>query len=178
MTQTTAFLGEHESETTDIMIDSGSDITLISSKALDSLTTPVKVKAGQRINLVQVTGNAKISGYTPINLFVPTSQGKVKMPVEAYVVKGMTTPFILGNDFADQYSLSILWDESKCELQFGNSGIHIQLENSTGPGLVDDQGHTFKVAIGSDSPLMRRRLHKKQQRRCKMAKLILKTKEI
>jgi hypothetical protein len=29
------------------------------------------------------------------------------MNVEAYIVKGMKPPFILGNDFAEQYKISI-----------------------------------------------------------------------
>jgi len=50
--------------------------------------------------------NASISGYVWSRLYFHTPDGPVKINVEAYVVKGMTSPFILGNDFADQYSIS------------------------------------------------------------------------
>jgi len=65
------------------------------------MQNPPKVKQGQRINLVQVTGNTSISEYVEIDLYFHTPGGPVKINVEAYVVKGMTSPFILGNDFAD-----------------------------------------------------------------------------
>ena len=91
----------------DIIINSRSDITLISEKALGSLSEAPKIKKGQKINLVQVTGKASISGYVKLELYFCTKEGPVKIKVEAYVAKGMTTPLILGNDFADQYSLSV-----------------------------------------------------------------------
>jgi hypothetical protein len=90
-----------------MIIDSRSDITLISTKTLDSLSETPKVRKGQKINLVQVTRKASISGYVKLDLYFHTKEGPVKIKVEAYVVKGMTTPLILGNDFADQYSLLV-----------------------------------------------------------------------
>ncbi len=91
-----------------VIVDSGSDITLISQMALQTLTSRPKICMGQKINLIQVTGNSTISGYVNINLFFEMKEGPIKMNVDAYIVNGMTTPFILGNDFADQYSISIL----------------------------------------------------------------------
>src|SRR5882672_1689227 len=84
------------------------DITLISDKSLAEMQNSTKFRQGQRINLVQVTGNASISGYVDIDLYFHTPEGPVKINVEAYVVKGMSTPFILGNDFADQYSILVI----------------------------------------------------------------------
>jgi len=72
------------------------------------MQNPPKLKQGQRINLVQVTGNAFISGYVEVDIYFHTSEGPVEINVEAYVVKGMTSPFILGNDFANQYSISVI----------------------------------------------------------------------
>ena len=72
------------------------------------MQTPIKLQQGQRVNLVQVTRNASISGYVDIDLYFHTPDGPVKINVEAYVVKGMSTPLILGNDFADQYSISVI----------------------------------------------------------------------
>ncbi len=52
------------------------------------------------------------------------------MWLEAYVVKDMNTPLILGNDFADQYSLSILCENGNTSLKLGDSGHYIPLDNS------------------------------------------------
>jgi len=57
---------------TKAIVDSGSDITLISEKSLVKMQTSIKIRQGQRINLVQVTGNASISGYVDINLYFHT----------------------------------------------------------------------------------------------------------
>ena len=51
---------------------------------------------GQWINLVQVMGNASISGHVNIDLYFHTPDGPIKINVKAYVVKGMSTPLILG----------------------------------------------------------------------------------
>ena len=91
-----------------IITDSGSDITLISHKLLNSLPKPPKIHSGDRINLVQVTGSATLGGYVTSPLEFDTPDGSVTLELEAYVVKGMNTPFILGNDFGDQYQLSLV----------------------------------------------------------------------
>ena len=82
-------------------------------KTLNALLEIPKIKKGQKINLVQVIGKASISGYVDLDLYFHTPEGPIKIKVEAYVVKGMTTPLILGNDFADQYSLSDDWKEGR-----------------------------------------------------------------
>ena len=85
---------------TKVIIDSESDITLISQKSLSEMQTPIKLQQGQ-VNLVQVTGNASISGYVDIDLYFHTPDGPIKINVKAHVVKGISTPLILGNDFVD-----------------------------------------------------------------------------
>ena len=72
----------------DIIIDSGLDITLILVRTLETLLEAPKIKKGQE-------------------LYFHTKDGPVKIKVEAYVVKEMTTPLILGNNFTDQYLLSL-----------------------------------------------------------------------
>src|ERR1700743_3115231 len=116
-----------------LILDSGSDITLISSSVLNSIDPKPKNKNGQKINLIQVTGNASISGFIQLTIYFETQQGPIGMPIEAYVVKGMHADFLLGNDFADQYRLSILRNEAGSQLQFGDSGRFIPLENSISP---------------------------------------------
>lgn len=110
------------SELIRIIIDSGSDITLISEELFRSLSPPPKKINGRKINLIQVTGTARINGYAQIPIFFNTEKGPVNLEVEAYIVKGMSTPFILGNDFADQYQLSILRNEGNTKVSFGETG--------------------------------------------------------
>src|ERR1700691_5777437 len=64
-----------------VIVDSGSDITLISQKLLTKMLDQVKLRQGQKINLVQVTGNAFISGYMDIDLYFHTPDGPVKINV-------------------------------------------------------------------------------------------------
>ncbi len=129
-----------------IIVDTGSDITLISQKALNALPHPPRPRAGQKVRLVQVTGNATINGYVPLDLFFETAEGPVKLHVEAYVVKGMSTSFILGNDFAEQYSISLLRQGGETRVQFGDSGRQvIALDEVSSTELRDENGHTFQV---------------------------------
>ena len=85
------------------------------------MQTPIKLQQGQPVNLFQVTGNASISGYVNIDLYFHTTNGPVKINVEAYVIKGMSTPLILGNNFSDQYSISVIHQEESCKMEFGDS---------------------------------------------------------
>ncbi len=119
-----------------VIIDSGSDITHVSEKALSTLNGNYKIKKGQKIELIQVTGTSSISGFVNLDVFFTTDKGTVKISVEAYIVKGMTTPFILGNDFADQYSISTIRQEGESYLEFGDSGHRVLVDNSTGSSLI------------------------------------------
>ena len=85
------------------------------------MQTPIKLQQGQQVNLVQVIGNVSIFGYVDIDLYFHTLDGPIKINVKAYVVKGMSTPLILGNDFADQYSISVICQEGSCTIEFGDS---------------------------------------------------------
>ena len=144
-TQTLATVGSPEDALMKVIIDSGSDITLISLQALEELLQKPKVKTRQKINLIQVTGTSSISRFIDINIYFHTDEGLVKIKVEAYVVNGMTTPFILGNDFADQYSISTIRKEGETYLEFGETGRQIRVENSTGTPLIDELGQVFKI---------------------------------
>ena len=73
--------------------------------------------------------------------------GLVKIIIEAYVVNGMTMPFILGNNFANQYSISIIRKEGECHLDFGRSQRHLKVESLVDSAYLADQGLTFKVRV-------------------------------
>jgi hypothetical protein len=80
-----------------------------------------------------------------LDLYFRTEEGPVKIKVEAYVVKGMTTPLILGNNFADQYSLSVKRMEGRTFLEFGDSGWSLDIASSVASEITDEEGHTFKI---------------------------------
>ena len=125
------------------------------------MQTPIKLQQGQRVNLVQVTGNASISGYVDIDLYFHTPDGPVKINVKAYVVKGMSTPLILGNDFTDQYSISVIRQEGSCTIEFGDSNQRMAVNNSVSPPFLDKDGHTFKLYVLNSSA---KSTHQKNQR--------------
>src|SRR5258706_4075347 len=121
-TTTLLKLGDLDGPSAKIIIDSGSDITLVSPETLLQMPNPPKTHQGKQVKLSQVMAKTTISGYVDLPLIFNTDQGPVQTNVEAYLVKGMSTPLILGNDFTDQYSLSILSDNGQSTLQFAKTG--------------------------------------------------------
>jgi hypothetical protein len=59
----------------------------------------------------------------------------------------MSSPCILGNNFADQYLILVIQQEGGCNLEFRTSGQRMVVENSILPLFIDKDGHTFKVQI-------------------------------
>ena len=106
-------------------------------------------------------GNASISRYVDIDLYFHTLDGPIKINVEAYVVKGMSTPLILGNDFANQYSLLVIHQEESCAIEFGDSNQRMPVNNSVSPPFLDEDGHTFKLRVLNSSA---KSTHQKNQR--------------
>src|ERR1700743_3693259 len=77
----------------------------------------------------------------------------------------MTAPLILGNDFSDQYDLSIIRQNGITSLLLGSSQRTVKVENSTTP-FVDSQGKPIKVYIHPDSARsLKVKTHKQSQRR-------------
>jgi hypothetical protein len=109
-TTVTALLGS-EPEPYEIILDSGSDCD----------DKPPKIKQGQKIHLSQVSGNLTINQYVPLPIVFMTGSSPVEITVEAYIVKGMKIPLLIGNDFTTQYQLSIMQDGSNAFIVFGTS---------------------------------------------------------
>ncbi|PBK59953.1 hypothetical protein ARMSODRAFT_764952 [Armillaria solidipes] len=150
-TQTSARINEIDGDIIKVVIDSGSDITLISQESLQAMKRSAKVRPGQKINLIQVTGTSTISQYVNLDLLFETDQGPVKINIDAYVVPGMTTPFILGNDFADQYSISMLRRDDK----EGNT-FKVRV-------LPIEKGAVSKLAAHRKSQRIKRRIRLRQR---------------
>ena len=160
----TATLGQIQGPKTEVIIDSGSDITLVSQKAISKMPIPLKEHMGKKVTLSQVTAKTSIQSYVDLPLFFETHQGPVQINVEAYVVKGMTTPLIMGNDFADQYSLSIERKGGESSLRFADSGRVLKLNNSTSDLHLPKEVKAFLATIKKKRHLMR-------NKECKKAKI-------
>ena len=146
----TTFLGAQPSKATirlnsidgpgaSIIINSGSNITLVSSKMLSKLDPAPSPKEGQHIKINQVTGRSSTTQYVPLDIYFETDAKLISIRLEVYIVKDMNAPLILGNDFADQYSLSILRENGNTCLKLGDSGYHIPLDNSVESSYLDVQ---------------------------------------
>jgi len=122
---------------TQIIIDSGSNITLVSSKLLERMNPSPKPKEGQNIKINQVTGRSSTTQYVTLNIYFDIEPKPVTLKLEAYIVKDMNAPLILGNDFADQYSLSIIRDNGSTSLKLGDSGHTIPLDSSVDSAFLD-----------------------------------------
>jgi hypothetical protein len=77
-----------------ITFDISSEITLINEDLIPELSPEPKIKSGQKLKLVRVTGTSTISQYVIVPLIFDTDLGPVKMIVEAYIVPKMNAPFI------------------------------------------------------------------------------------
>lgn len=104
-----------------------------------------------------------------INLIVDAIEGPVVMSIEAYIVDGMKVPFIIGNDFARQYRLSIQRKDSSTKVIFGSTGQSIDAIESTLNPKTDDAGNVFSVYTRPDFKtnleccfFRRKKSHKKQ----------------
>ena len=133
-----------------VIIDSGSNISLISSQLISQIQPPLKIK------ISQVTSRSSTNEYINIDLYFDTEDGPVGLNLEAYVVKDMNAPIILGNEFADQYSLSIIRNEEGTTLHLGSSGRSISLTNSVESSYLDVKAYNL---------LAYKQLHNKNRRK-------------
>jgi len=107
-----------------------------------------------------------ITRYVALDVYFHTEDGPVLIKVEAYVVKGMSAPLILGNDFIDQYSILLFREEGESTLLFGKSGQSMKVHNSITTSLLDEDGHAFKIFIQPEimSKVLKGRIHRKCQK--------------
>ena len=163
-TTATVKLGDLDGISVKIIIDSGSDITLVSPSIIQQMLNPPKRHEGKQVRLSQVTAKTTISGYVDLPLIFETDQGPVQINVEAYLVKGMTTPLILGNDFSDQYSLSIIRENEQSTLRFADSGRSMKLENSTSDSHLPPEVKAFLVKVKKEKHKIKNKERKKNKK--------------
>jgi hypothetical protein len=66
------------------------------------------IKEGLRMKLYHLTGHARVLGYVKTLLFTKDIEGThASFELEAYVVRGMKVPLLLGEDFQTTYELGV-----------------------------------------------------------------------
>ncbi|KDQ23947.1 hypothetical protein PLEOSDRAFT_1048281, partial [Pleurotus ostreatus PC15] len=113
-----AYIGSLDSPQMTARLDSGADVTLISEDFHNALPEPPVIKEGVRMRLYQLTGSAQVLGYVRTKLLVRAASGDVVVfDMEAYVVRGMKVPLLLGEDFQTAYKLGVRRKASgECEV--------------------------------------------------------------
>ncbi|KAJ7661809.1 hypothetical protein B0H17DRAFT_953388 [Mycena rosella] len=94
----------------ELRLDSGADITLISEEFLASLPNPPRIRKGHKMSLAQLTDSGTvIKGYVVVKILMRTTTGEVaELEAEAYVVKGMSVPVLLGEDFQLTFEMGVV----------------------------------------------------------------------
>lgn len=84
------------------------------------------------MNLFQLTNGFKITGYVQVPILVETLEGDyLEMLAECYVVPGMTSPLLLGEDFHVNYELSVLRSvQEGSVIRVGRTGYTIPASSS------------------------------------------------
>ena len=98
-----------------------------------------------KLKLWALTNNVRILGYVNLTVLMATKEGKVlEFEEEAYVVPGMNVPILLGEDFQDNYNVSIHRDEGEVSLSLKRDGVEhfVAASNST---MVDKGFEVHRV---------------------------------
>jgi hypothetical protein len=89
-------------------LNSGADITLMSEEYWETLKERPPIKEGLQMRLYHLTGYARVLGYVRTTLYTKdTNDLYASFELEAYVVRGMKVPLLLGEDFQTMYELGI-----------------------------------------------------------------------
>jgi hypothetical protein len=103
------WIGNLKAMPSDLRLDSGADISLISLSFLETMQSPPKIKTGLKMKLWQLTDkDSSLAGYVTIPMFTLIKEGEmISFEVEAYVVPNMSVDILLGEDFQLNYELSV-----------------------------------------------------------------------
>jgi hypothetical protein len=115
----------------DLRMDSCADITLISEEYIAAMKNAPKIRAGRLMNLAQLTDKGtQISGYAKLKILMESLTGELlEMEAEGYVVKGMTAPILLGEDFQLTYEIGVSRNvEEGCKITFNGLPFEVKAE--------------------------------------------------
>jgi hypothetical protein len=92
-----------------IRLDSGVDISLISEDFYNQLKNPPPIREGHKMSLAQLTDKGTvIRGYTKLKILMMTlSDELIETEAEVYVVKGMSVPILLSEDYQINYEIGV-----------------------------------------------------------------------
>src|SRR5436190_12657029 len=71
----------------------------------------------------------------------------VEINVEAYVVPDMNPSFILGNDYAVQYLLSLIRDHDRSYIKLGRSKETIEVQELRSESILDSEGNSQHIEV-------------------------------
>jgi hypothetical protein len=122
-------VGSLEEASVDLRLDSCADISLISEEFHSSLKKSPPIREGHRMSLAQLTDKGTtIKGYCKLKILMKTTSGDwLVLEAEAYVVKGMSVPILLGEDFQLNYELGVSRNvESSTKILFRDSPYEVE----------------------------------------------------
>ncbi|KAI5822659.1 hypothetical protein K523DRAFT_345395 [Schizophyllum commune Tattone D] len=102
-------IGSKDDPVTDLRLDSGANLTLVSGRYYDSSAHPRRITQGEPMQLQQLTSkDTPIRGTTQMEISIEADDGTpIEMDWDVYVVDGMTVDVLLGEDFQQAFGVSV-----------------------------------------------------------------------
>jgi hypothetical protein len=131
-------LGMLLSSPVQLCLDLGADITLILEDCYNALEHWPKLQKGMKLNLFELTNQAKILGFINLWIFMPMAGNRVlEFIEEAYIIPGMNVPVSLGEDFQVNYKISVLRSVQGMYLLINQPGEQFDVVAHLTPPLTD-----------------------------------------
>src|SRR6266478_960334 len=105
-------IGDWKEEPIITCLDLGSDLMLLSKAVLTNLKRPPCIHSVKGFQLKGVMGEVRVKGYVNLRLWLQSKDGTwVEFLEEAWVLKDLKVPLLLGEDFHINYCLSTVRDD-------------------------------------------------------------------
>ncbi|KZV99862.1 hypothetical protein EXIGLDRAFT_576403, partial [Exidia glandulosa HHB12029] len=103
-------VGSLQDRATNLLLDSGASISLVSEDFLKSLKSPPRLRKGMKVEITQLTTDAPpITGYVVVPIYIQGDDGIwIEFRTELYVIPSMTVDVLLGEDFMLLHELNVL----------------------------------------------------------------------
>jgi hypothetical protein len=140
------WIEEVRGEPLDLCMDSCADITLVSEEYYNSLPRRPPIREGHWMSLAQLTDkDTIIKGYTKLKVFMLTTDDKlIAAKAEAYIVKGMSVPILLGEDFQLNYELGVTRNvETGTKIIFCNTPYEVK---AVGVGSFEGRSEVHAIS--------------------------------
>ncbi|KZV59722.1 hypothetical protein PENSPDRAFT_594955, partial [Peniophora sp. CONT] len=130
-------IGSVDGAPVNFRLDSGANISLMSEDLYASLgESAPRLQKGTKLRLLQLTSEkVKILGYVSLPAFMRARTGEIlEFELEAYVVRNMTVPLLLGEDFQMLYSIGVSRSAGASCISFADSAFEVDGQ-SVSPAL-------------------------------------------